>query len=1300
MQCVDKSVSRSLCVLVLFFFLPFLLPAQSANVSSLISETIDETRLATLHGNRHPFARAQFDGGAAPAGLPFERMMLVLQRSPAQQAALDALLARQQDATSPYYHKWLTPAQFGQQFGPSDQDLQKITIWLGTHGFQVSRVSQGRTVIEFSGTAGQVQEAFHTAIRKYIVDGEEHWANESEPQIPAALAAVIAGVNTLHNFRKTPMHHLAGEFTRTPSGNVRPVQPLFTISGCSGSCYAVGPSDFAAIYNVLPLWNAAPSPIDGTGQTIAIVGETDINPQDVTDFRTLFGLPAANLNIIHDGPAPGILTDGEETEADLDVEWSGAVAKGATIDLVVSASTNSASGVDLSAQYIIDNNLAPVMSESYGLCELGLGTAGNQFYNQLWQQASAQGITVIVSSGDSGAAGCDDHNATAPSPAQSGLAVNGLASTPYDIAVGGTDFNDFTNASTYWNSSNTSTTLASAKGYIPETTWNDTCTNALFGTALGYSTNAETNCSNSQLAHYVSTVGGSGGASNCTTSNGSVASCAVGYPKPSWQTGAGVPNDNARDIPDVSLFASNGFEGSFYAICEADQTSGHSCSATGNFLGVGGTSASAPAFAGIMALVNQKTQTQQGNANYILYGMAAQQPNAFNDVTAGTIATPCAKNTLNCTLSNGSDTYGILSGYTAGAGYDLATGLGSVNANNLVNQWTSVTNGLQGTSTTLALNPPASPIPHGTAVPVNISVAPTQGGGTATGRVSLLASTGPDVADFTLNNGSVSAPTNSLPGGSYTVSAHYAGDETFSASNSSPVSVTVSPEASVTTAIALTAAGNGSLAATATGPYGGIFLQATVQGQSGVGNATGTVNFTVDGQSIAGNPFRLNANGQAVTPSAIPTVPGTHSIAASYGGDASFNAGNSTASALTITKAATTIAVTSSAKIVNAGSNLVLTATISSSATGNSPTGTVSFFSGTTPIGGPAAVSAATGPGNTAMGTASLSTAQLPVGTDSITARYNGDGNYGGATSAVASVTAIGQTSTTVKSSNGTIQQGSSVTFTATVAPTQSGGPAVTGTVQFSENGTSFGSAAVSASGVAQVSVTSLPSGALNITANYPGDTNYGASSESFTETVAAGPSFTVSASPASIVATTPGASAVTTLTFIGVNGFSATISLPASACSGLPAQSSCIFTPSTVALSPGTTTATATLTIVTTAASFAAPIAPSASASNQGKSTPGIPKPGAIALAFGLLIGILSVGLRRAGHSWPASASFALIAALLLASAGCGSTTKSGNSSNATANAGTPAPSTSTVSITVTGGSITQVSNVILTVQ
>lgn len=759
-----------------------------------------------------------------------------------------------------------------------------------------------------------------------------------------------------------------------------------------------------------------------------------------------------------------------------------------------------------------------------------------------------------------------------------------------------------------------------------------------------------------------------------------------------------MPNDSARDIPDVSLFASNGFEGSFYVICEADQTGGHACSATGNFLGVGGTSASAPAFAGIMALVNQKTQAQQGNANYVLYQMAAQQPSAFNDVTAGTIAMPCAKNSPNCTFSNNNDTYGILSGYSATAGYDLATGLGSVNANNLVNEWANVTNGLQGTSTTLALNPSANPIPHGTAVPVNISVTPTQGSGTPTGRVSLQASTGSDVANFALMNGSVATTTNSLPGGTYTVSAYYAGDGTFGTSNSSPVSVTVSPEASTTNITALVANGNG-FAPTTSGPYGSILLQATVQGQSGLGNATGTVNFTIDGQGISGNPFSLNANGQAATPSTITATPGAHSIAASYSGDTSFNASNSTANSLAVTKAATATVVVATSNTGNGGSSVTLIATISSGSTASSPTGTVSFFSGTTLVGSPVTVSAARGAGNTANATASLSTTQLPAGTDSITAQYSGDGNYSGSTSAATTVNVIGQTSTSVRSSNGTIQQGSSATFTATVTPSQSGGPAVTGTVQFSENGTSFGSVALSAGGQAQITATSLPPGTLNITASYSGNANYSASSGSTTETVTAGPSFTISVNPASISAAAPGASASTSLTFTGMNGFSASISLPATACTGLPAQTSCVFSPSSVTLSPSVTTATATLTIVTTAAS-AAPAMNRPSPSDQPGADSGARTPLSILLTFGLCVGFLRNLRRRNRRSRLACAGVALTAALFLASAGCGTTSKSSTNSDAISNAGTPAPSTSTVTITVTGGSVTQVSSVTLTVQ
>jgi len=385
----------------------------------------------------------------------------------------------------------------------------------------------------------------------------------------------------------------------------------------------------------------------------------------------------------------------------------------------------------------------------------------------------------MVSSGDNGSAGCDAFDVQSPAPVVMGLQVSGYASTPYNVAVGGTDFNEITNPGQYWSTTNNSLTQASALGYIPETTWNDSCTNQ-FLTDFGYSTVAEANCNNANLIPYdVVPVGGSGGVSKCTTPSGSNPfNCAGGYAKPSWQTGIGVPNDGKRDIPDVSLFASNGFSGSFYIFCESDQTNG-TCNLNSpytDFLGVGGTSVSSPAFAGIMALVNQKTGSRQGNANYVLYKLAAQQPTAFHDVTVGTIAMPCATGSPNCVTNTGGDAYGVLSGYSATTGYDLATGLGSVNANNLVNKWNSVS--LLALTTTLSnLNP--TTITHGEAVNFTVSVAPKSGSGTPTGQIALEG--GPNsgnsgIAAFNLTNGSVSSSTEMLPGGTYSVTAHYPGD--------------------------------------------------------------------------------------------------------------------------------------------------------------------------------------------------------------------------------------------------------------------------------------------------------------------------------------------------------------------------------------------------------------------------------------------------------------------------------------------------------------------------------------------
>src|SRR6266481_1701026 len=659
------------------------LAGQSANaVANRVTQTPDGKVRVTLTGNVHPLARAENNRGAAADSLPMQRILLLLKRSDVQDAALQSLMEAQQDKSSPSFHKWLTSDEFGKQFGPSDADVQAVTDWLSAQGFTNVRVAGGRNVIEFSGIAGQVRQAFSTTIQNYEMNGAMYVANASDPQIPAALAPVISGIVSLHNFPKKSHARYVGDAQMDAVSHK--LTPLFTFPFGSGTFYGVGPGDFATIYNTKPLIAGAN---DGTGQTIAIVGETQINPQDVADFKTMFGLtnnfPASN--IILNGMDPGITSREEESESDLDVQWSGAVAPGATVKFVVSASTPASAGIDLSALYIVEQNLADVMSESYGDCEQNLGSAGNAFYNALWEQAAAQGITVVVSSGDGGSAGCDDFSNQAT--ATHGLAVSGLAGTPFNVSLGGTDFNQFNLQSTFWNAPNDSVTGTSAKGYIPEFPWNENCSQ------LGL-----TGCGATAPDGSVNLVAGSGGASSV-------------YPKPTWQMGvAGVPSDNHRDQPDVSLFASPGFEGSGYLFCQTDLTGVATCDlseAAYTFHIIGGTSASAPAFAGMMALVNQYAAAhggskRQGNANISLYALAKKSGASctasvteaagcvFHDVSAPNVHYPtgaasnsvaCKGGTLNCNTTVATST-GVLvdpahtttEAWTAGTGYDLATG--------------------------------------------------------------------------------------------------------------------------------------------------------------------------------------------------------------------------------------------------------------------------------------------------------------------------------------------------------------------------------------------------------------------------------------------------------------------------------------------------------------------------------------------------------------------------------------------------------------------------------------------------
>jgi hypothetical protein len=1023
--------------------------AQNTPVRSRVVETVDDTRTVRLQGNVHPLARVANDQGALADSQPMTRMLLLLQRSQEQELALRQLMDAQLTKGSGSYHAWLTPEQFGKQFGPADADVQAVTDWLTREGFQVKKVAAGRTVVEFDGNAGQVRNAFHTEIHRYVVNGEEHFANASDPAIPEALSPVVAGVVALNNFPKHTHVRRVGTFQRDlATGQVK---PLFTYTDLNGTFYGVGPADFATIYNITG-WPAV-----GAGQSIAIVGQTNINIQDVNDFRSMFGLSANPPNIILNGPDPGIVgpnvsscsgsTD-DEVEADLDVEWAGAVAPQATIDFVVSqttclSATQVTQGIDLSALYVVDNNIAPVMSDSYGSCEANLGTAGNAFYNSLWEQAAAEGITVVVAAGDNGSAGCDP----APAPANQfaatqGLAVSGLASTPFDVAVGGTDFDQSGNFTTYWNASNTAPTQVSAKGYIPEKVWDDsTC-------AANYLANpTAAPCSSVDTVNSSDLAAGSGGPSNCAVLNGSGSACA-GYPKPAFQSQL-TPADSARDLPDISLFAGDGNNRSFFIICQSDvnpsnapcdlTTSGNS--GTHNFSGVGGTSGATPSFAAIVALVNQQTGQRQGNINYPLYNLGFVQsenassascnssawlttpppsstPNfcSFYDITAGTNTVACVGGTPNCSNSTGSGFGVITSGnaayntkppnapngitegtpaFTAVAGYDLATGLGSVNVGNLLANWhlfsrtpttTTLTSQSGNTNTsgqnfsfTVAVSPTPPVVPAPETVSIN-ALSPT-------GAILGSVGSGTNGNGFTLNSsGSTgSVTTNLLPPGTASLVATYGGDVTLAMSTSAPLPLTVSganlpskTTLNFTTFSPTCTSSSGACTNIFNVPYGSPYiLQIVVTNSGGTSciNAnttttpsspcpTGTIALTdnakalndwpIAGQVSATNIAKLNNQGLAED-QPIQLGVGSHSLVASFTPSSTtntnFQASSSSPLSVAITQASTSTLLGSNLISITPGTSVTLTAYVVTASSGAGPTGSIQLSNGSTSLG-------------------------------------------------------------------------------------------------------------------------------------------------------------------------------------------------------------------------------------------------------------------------------------------------------------------------------------------------------------
>jgi subtilase family serine protease len=699
------------------------IPQAVGQHEALLPAKINDAKMVVIAGNTRPELSEAQDLGAVDDSLPLESLEFVLQRSPATQAAFTEYLEEESDPASANFHKWLTNAQIGTKFGPAQADIDTVKAWLEAKGFTVNSVSPDETVMEFAGTAGLVRAVFKAPMHNLMVDGQAHIANVKDPELPADLTPVVVGIASLNDFMPHTLSH------------PRVANSLGKMNGngnAGGGYNYLGAADLATIYNFKPAFAVG---VTGRGQTIAVIEDTDLySTEDWTAFRRTLGLsakyPEATLTEVNPAGSnkckdPGV--NGDDVEAAIDVEWASAAAPNAAIVNASCKNTKVQFGGFLALSNLLEQGESPsIVSISYGEAETELGATENLYIRNLYASAAAQGVSLFVSSGDEGAASADANKTTA----KHGIGVSGFTSTPYNVSVGGTDFGyiPLGTPGTYFNTTD-GKNFQTATGYIPEIPWNDSCAGALAAAYKGFPTTGKDSfCNTTEFGTpnpYLTTAAGSGGPSGCATGVPAVESvvsgtCA-GYAKPYWQKLLGVPADGVRDIPDVSLMASNGVWGVYYAVCLSDPAYQSPCG--GNpalWTGFGGTSISSPIWAGIQALVNQSTRRTWGNSNPVLYTLANLEYGkegrpgcnsslgnqvsplcVFYDVTQGDMAVNCSalkidgsKTDIDCYNDGGK--YGVLSvsdeflvpAYSAGRGWDFGSGIGSGNATNVVAAWT------------------------------------------------------------------------------------------------------------------------------------------------------------------------------------------------------------------------------------------------------------------------------------------------------------------------------------------------------------------------------------------------------------------------------------------------------------------------------------------------------------------------------------------------------------------------------------------------------------------------------------